>query len=358
MTSANIHPWLQPFLEATHRFNADIVGLPIPEQPQRLSSARKGWAFTALDEELQEFLSAESLEDEADALVDLAYFALGRLIEMGIVPGAVFGEVHAANMVKHRGTLSKRPNSLGYDAVKPEGWQPPNLLPYLVLTRQHLEAVAAGVLAEALSDLGGEPGVHPKVLILGHGRHGKDTVAEILRDDFGLSFTSSSMFCAEHVVWNALHNQQEALDRHIAAGAPGMTAGQLIGELEMMAGRQYSSWAECYADRSNFRAAWFSLIAGYCYPDRERLAREIFAENDIYVGLRNRREFHAVMNAGLPDLVLWVDASERQGPESMTSITVEEWMAHFTVDNNGTLAELRHNVHTLMANLGYTPVAE
>ena len=33
----------------------------------------------------------------------------------------------------------------------------------------------------------------PKILVLGHGRHGKDTVAEMLRDRHGLSFTGSQI---------------------------------------------------------------------------------------------------------------------------------------------------------------------
>ena len=33
---------------------------------------------------------------------------------------------------------------------------------------------------------------NPKLLIIGHARHGKDTVAEILRDTHGYDFVSSS----------------------------------------------------------------------------------------------------------------------------------------------------------------------
>lgn len=33
-----------------------------------------------------------------------------------------------------------------------------------------------------------------KLLVIGYGRHGKDTVCEILRDQHGYSFTSSSSF--------------------------------------------------------------------------------------------------------------------------------------------------------------------
>lgn len=364
MELPKVSSWMERYLTLVHRFNADIIGLPIPETPTRLGEARKEWALDALNEEVGEFFAAETLEDEVDALVDLSYFALGRLVEMGIVPGLVFDEVHEANMRKRRGELSKRPNSLGFDAVKPEGWTGPNLLPYLSLDRSAVRAMydvklATLELAEAAQMLDVERGEagKPKFLILGHARHGKDTVAEILSDEYGFAFASSSLFCAEKVIWDAIHNQQAAIDRHIAAGSPGMSAGQLIEELSMMAAREYPSYAQCFADRGNFRAAWFSLIAAYCYPDKERLAREIFAENDIYVGIRNKRELNAVLNAGLADVTIWVDASERVDQEPMASCTVEPWMAMFTIDNNGSAEDLHRNVHQLMSTLGFERIA-
>lgn len=364
MELPKVSSWMERYLALVHRFNADIIGLPIPETPTRLSVPRKDWAARAIQEELEEFHGAESLEDEVDALVDLSYFALGRLVEMGVVPGVVFDEVHEANMRKHRGELSKRPNSLGFDAVKPEGWTGPELLPYLSLGRSDIRAMygvklAERELAEATQTLDAEPGEagKPKFLILGHARHGKDTVAEILRDCYGFTFTSSSLFCAEKVIWDAIHNQQAALDRHIAAGSPGMSAGQFIEELSMMAACAYPSYAQCFADRGNFRAAWFSLIAAYCYPNKERLAREIYAENDIYVGIRNTRELNAVLNSGLADVSIWIDAKERIDPEPLSSCTVEPWMAMFTIDNNGTAEDLHRNVHQLMATLGFERIA-
>jgi hypothetical protein len=351
--------WLEKYLALTRQFNVDIIGLPIPDEPSRLNPERKKWASGAMAEELSEFMDADNLEQEVDALVDLCYFALGRIIEMGVVPGAAFEEVHAANMRKRRGELSKRPNSLGFDAVKPEGWEAPNLLPYLALPRSVLRATYDMILSEQeatepLIERSDEPGDNgkPKVLILGHARHGKDTVAEILQRDYGFTFTSSSLFCAEKVVYEAVRHPATALERHSKAGAPGMSYKDLATELEMMSERSYTSAEECFKDRGNFRTAWFALIASYCFPEKERLAREIFAENDIYVGIRNKREFYAVVNSGLADLVLWVDARDRVDQEPMASCTVEEWMANFTIDNNGTATELERNVHQLMATLG------
>ena len=43
-----------------------------------------------------------------------------------------------------------------------------------------------------------------KLLVIGHGRHGKDTVCEILRDKYGYSFESSSQFCSKLFIYEML----------------------------------------------------------------------------------------------------------------------------------------------------------
>ena len=62
----------------------------------------------------------------------------------------------------------------------------------------------------------------PKLLIIGHGRHGKDTVSEILCNDFKLSFISSSMFACKKFIYDELKDKYE-----------------------------YKSFEECYDDRHN-----------------------------------------------------------------------------------------------------------
>ena len=123
-------------------FNREVVALPIPETPQVLSEQRLTWANAALQEELKEFndaVDAGDVLEAADALIDLVYFALGRLIEMGVPAVAVMDEVQRANMDKQQGELSKRPGSMGHDAVKPAGWQAPDHAWLLGFTRADLE---------------------------------------------------------------------------------------------------------------------------------------------------------------------------------------------------------------------------
>lgn len=91
---------------------------------------------TAMQEELAEFGGAVLGRDRAaqlDALVDLTVFAFGTAVQLGFsaeqFEGA-FAEVMRANMAKKLGPNNKRGNH-SLDLVKPEGWQAPNLEPFL-----------------------------------------------------------------------------------------------------------------------------------------------------------------------------------------------------------------------------------
>jgi hypothetical protein len=163
---------------------------------------------------------------------------------------------------------------------------------------------------------------HPKLLIIGHGRHGKDTVCEMLRDRYGFSFESSSQFCSKLFIYDQLKEKYG-----------------------------YSNEEECYADRHNHRSEWYDAICAYNVPDASRLGREIFKAHDIYCGLRNKKEFHAMKNTGVFDYAIWVDRCDHLPTEPITSMSLEQWMADFTIDNNGTLAELEFNVDQFMSSL-------
>jgi len=161
-----------------------------------------------------------------------------------------------------------------------------------------------------------------KLLVIGHGRHGKDTVCEILRDKYNYSFESSSRFCSRKFIFNNLKDKYG-----------------------------YDNEEQCYADRHNHRAEWYDAICNYNVPDASRLGREIFQEHDIYCGLRNKKEFHAMRNTGVFDYAIWVDRSDHLPKEAKTSMSLEQWMADFTIDNNGTLQELEFNVSQLLKNI-------
>lgn len=307
------------------RFNRDLIGVGIPSCPMMLGPERGEARLKHMREELTELedaLSGEDFEDTVDAILDLTYVALGTLVEMGVSPLPVFEVVHEANMRKHAGTVDKRPENAGHDAVKPEGWKPPNLAPYLTVTRADLDDVLFVRDMDKVEGLKDGNTFHPRILVIGHARHGKDTVSEILRDGYGFSFTSSSMFCAERVIFPVLRYQYN-----------------------------YDTPEECFDDRGNHRKEWYDLIRAFNSPDAAALGRAIFAEHGVYCGLRHRAEFNALRNAGVFDVSIWVDGSERHPPEDRSSCSVEPWMADYVLDNNGDIAALERNLAALMSTI-------
>lgn len=155
----------------------------------------------------------------------------------------------------------------------------------------------------------------PKLLIIGYGRHGKDTVCEILKQRLGFTFSSSSWFVAERAVF------------------PLMT--------------EYETVEDCYNDRHNRRQEWFEAIREFNRLDGARLAREITEKHDIYCGMRSIEEFDACKKAKLFDAVIWVDRSHHLPSESSSSMTITKNMADIVIDNNGTIEDLEKNVLTV-----------
>lgn len=142
-------------LKAVSEFCRDVVGLKAPKKPTILSPGRLEFFLGAADEELQEFKEATiagDIGEAADALIDLIYFTLGRLYEMGVPGDIVFEDVHKANMKKKRGIKPERRIKHKDDAMKPEGWKPPDhsWLAYLPVADCRLKEVVSMAKAKAL----------------------------------------------------------------------------------------------------------------------------------------------------------------------------------------------------------------
>jgi len=148
-----------------------------------------------------------------------------------------------------------------------------------------------------------------KLLVLGHGTHGKDTVAEMLRDRFGVSFVPSSYACAEKVLMPAFEER----------------------------GTPYENVEECYADRHNHRGFWHDQIAAYNTPDKSKLCREILEQNNCYVGMRCDQEYAASKH--LFDHVLWV-YDPRKPLEGQDSFKINQTVDMIQIWNGGSLHDL------------------
>jgi hypothetical protein len=161
-----------------------------------------------------------------------------------------------------------------------------------------------------------------KILLIGHGRHGKDTAAEIMRDYHGWSFRSSSHWAAEHVIWPYLE--------------------QNVGWMTLT-GRDWRWFYENRHEANKLgcgRKFWYDTLLAYNQEHGgAAIARGVLSEADIYVGMRSRYEFEAAMQEELFDLVIWVDRSEHLPPEG-PSMELTENDAHITIGNNGSLREL------------------
>lgn len=91
-------------------------------------------------DEMEEKYHQGDLVGVLDGLIDLDYFQKGVVYKMGITEqlyNRLFGIVHDANMAK---AMGKKATRLGYgnaaDAVKPDGWIPPEETMYEVIMEE------------------------------------------------------------------------------------------------------------------------------------------------------------------------------------------------------------------------------
>lgn len=105
-----------------------------PETPTRQTPEQAKKRGKWINDEVEELLEADTLVDQADAYLDILYFALGGLVELGIRPQPLFEIVQAANMAK------LGPNGPEYHPdgkiKKPEGWVAPEPLLQKEVARQ------------------------------------------------------------------------------------------------------------------------------------------------------------------------------------------------------------------------------
>jgi cytidylate kinase len=153
-----------------------------------------------------------------------------------------------------------------------------------------------------------------KILILGHGRHGKDTVAELLAQKYDLKFTSSSMAACKAFIFQALSFMN------------------------------YATFQECFDDRHNHRGLWYELIRAVNCKDRAKLCKHILAKSNMYVGMRCEEEYKSSKH--LFDHIIYVSAFERikDKDETMKIKHAKEMICIF---NNGTEEELAKQIQEL-----------
>lgn len=165
-------------------------------------------------------------------------------------------------------------------------------------------------------------GTKPKLLIIGYARHGKDTVAELIKDKMNLHFESSSVFVGKRCIWPVWGKER------------------------------YKTFDDMFKDRINNRKIWANLISAYNTPDKCRTAREMITSGcDMYVGMRMRDEFEACKKEEMFDYVIWVDALKRHPKEDFSSNELTSNDADFFIDNNRDISELEQQIKEIQADL-------
>ena len=161
------------------------------------------------------------------------------------------------------------------------------------------------------------------VIIFGHKQHGKDTACEYLEGKYGVSFASSSLFACQLFLFEQMERE----------------------------GYHYETIEECFADRVNHRQYWYEAIRDYNTPDKTRLGTWLFGQHDVYCGIRDLDEFHALKAAGRVNLAIFIDASGRLEKEGSESMKMDIEHADIIITNNGTLDEFYDKLDRLYAML-------
>ena len=286
----------------TEHFNKSVLGVNLAKLTKYQASIVVSDKSAHAKEEYVELSKALKLLDSKnintfyeylDACVDLDYVLNGMLFidrraQMGIhnypnfktykntiakvkdtLPSKLpymyaYNLVHRANMAKTGGHVAKRTMRYGFDAIKPIGWKPPdweNFFKRQVFTPK------------------------PKIAILGYSGAGKDTMAELLRDWYGYAYTQATKFILENFLWSefSLHSK-------------------------------YNTFEEAYEDRINCRQLWYDMICEINKKDPATIANTVYAESDIYCGIRSWKELEAAYDT--IDRIYWINCGERISVES------------------------------------------
>lgn len=151
-----------------------------------------------------------------------------------------------------------------------------------------------------------------KLGIIGHGRHGKDEVAERLAKHAGLRYFAGTSAYASGRVYHWLR-------ANYAWAA------------------KYPNETVCWNNRHLHRQEWAQVIADINHDDPAQLYRECLTHQDLLTGIRWRNEFEAINAAKLVDAWVWV---ERPGFPLDPTCELTRDDAQYKISNSGTLDQL------------------
>lgn len=185
---------------------------------------------------------------------------------------------------------------------------------------------------------------NPVIILAGDGGSGKDTIAALIRDSFGIPYQCSTSYVAARTMWEqvneGLFNVTERQRLQISCPYPEM-------ENMDMKPTDFKGLNDFYERRSKHRRFWASWVEGYnlASPNKCQLYLDAVQRgNHILTGIRKLHELQAFHATGIPDLTIWVDR-----PGINRDITQEfgpEW-CELTIRNDNNLARLKEKVSRL-----------
>jgi len=157
-----------------------------------------------------------------------------------------------------------------------------------------------------------------RIAISGHGECGKDTVSQMLAELFGLKYDrSTSEFSASLVYKHYLRDS-------------------------------YPDFQSAWDDRRNHRELWGKAIAELNGSSKCEIYKMMIEDNEILNGIRRREELMAAKEAGLIDMIIWVN---RDGTPVDSTLDYGPEDCDLVVDNSGDLTDLWFSLCDLLMDL-------
>jgi predicted HAD superfamily Cof-like phosphohydrolase len=84
-----------------------------------------------ISEEFDELVASKTKTDDLDALIDILVVTVGAIHSLGVDAEGAWNEVMRSNLAKIDSATNKVRKREDGKVLKPEGWTPPELAPYI-----------------------------------------------------------------------------------------------------------------------------------------------------------------------------------------------------------------------------------
>ena len=84
-----------------------------------------------ISEEFNELIFSNTKQDDLDALIDILVVTVGAIHSLGVDAEGAWNEVMRSNLAKIDSATGKVRKREDGKVLKPEGWTPPELAPYI-----------------------------------------------------------------------------------------------------------------------------------------------------------------------------------------------------------------------------------